>query len=118
MSENEEAIHSLIVDYLVAHTQCGGCGQHYAAEDVRVRRRRDDLWLASMVCRHCGLHRLVMATVNSGQAQAMGPSAHVGDEERDVPPMELGPISGDDVLDLHRFLQNFGGDVFELLGES
>jgi len=117
VSENEKAIHSLIVDYLVAHTQCGGCGQQYAAEDVRVRRRRDDLWLASMVCRHCGLHRLVMATVNSGQPQSMGRSADVGSEERDVP-VQLGPVSDDDVLDLHQFLQDFHGDMLEFLGES
>jgi len=117
MSENEKAIHSLIVDYLVAHTQCGGCGQRYAAEDVQVRRRREDMWLASMVCRHCGLHRLVMATVNSPQAQETDRPGEAGSEARDVP-VERVPISGDDVLDLHKFLRDYNGDMLKLLKES
>lgn len=114
MSENEKAIHSLIVDYLVAHTQCDGCGQHYAAEDVQVRRRKEDLWLASMVCRGCGLQRLVVATVNWDQARMMGATADIGEEHREVL-AKRGPIGGDDVLDLHKFLQGFDGDMFDLL---
>jgi hypothetical protein len=114
MSEDDKTIQLLIVDYLVTHVHCGGCGHPYTVEDLQVRRRGGDLWLATMVCRRCGLQRLVVAAVNPGYAKGMGQASDTGSEEEHA--VAVGePISSEDVLDLHRFLKDFDGDVLQLL---
>lgn len=115
MEDNERSIRSLIVRYLVAHTQCSGCGRRYAPENVRVRHRRGDIWLASVVCTHCGLQMLIMAAISTDHAQEL---RSVTDLEAEASLQAMGPISTEEVLDFHCFLREFDGDVAELLGSS
>ncbi len=117
MEENERSIRSLIVQYLVAHTQCSGCGRRYSAGDVHLRHRRGDVWLASVVCRHCGLQGLIMAAISADYGTESASPADAEMDERAIL-HELGPIDLDEVLDFHRLLSGFGGDMLELLGSS
>jgi hypothetical protein len=112
--EHERSMHSLIIRYLVAHTQCSGCGRRYAPEDVHLRHRRGDIWLASVVCQHCGLQGLIMAAVSASHAEETE-SATDRDVEERVAMEEMGPISSDEVLDFHRFLEQFSGDMRKLV---
>lgn len=115
MDENERSIHSLIIRYLVAHTQCSGCGRRYAPEDVYLRHRRGDIWLASVICRHCGLQGLIMAAISASHAKEMGDVVDPEVEQEQAALQELGPISSDELLDFHRFIQDFGGDARKLV---
>jgi len=117
MEDNERSIRSLIVRYLIAHTQCNGCGHRYAPRDVRVYKRRGDVWLASVTCRHCGLQGLIMAAIATDELEEVDEAvAALGTDE--VPESEdLGPILGDEILDLHNFLEEFDGNMLTLLGE-
>ncbi|MBM4431407.1 MAG: hypothetical protein FJ026_13845 [Chloroflexi bacterium] len=112
--ENEEAIRSLIVQYLVHHTQCVACGRSYTTADVEIHDHRGDVWLAAVTCRHCGLQGLVMASVRTKDVRALTDGASTIDQEAAVL-QRLGPISADEVLDFHRFLERFRGDMKELL---
>jgi hypothetical protein len=112
--EHERSMHSLIIRYLVAHTQCSGCGRRYAPEDVHLRHRRGDIWLASVVCRHCGLQGLIMAAVSASHADEMEAATDRDAEERTAM-REMGPISSDEVLDFHRLLEEFSGDMRKLM---
>jgi len=113
MDENESSIHSLIVRYLVAHTQCSGCGQRYTSRDVRIHDHRGDVWLASVTCRNCGLQGLVMAAIATRDAEQLQP---VDDSEvEEVAGLEMGPISGEEILDFHCFVEQFDGDMHQLL---
>jgi hypothetical protein len=109
VEEREPNTHSLIIQYLVAHTRCSGCGQHYQAEDVHVHSHRGQVWLASLTCHQCGLRAMVMAAL---QPEGAPPEydAHEQDSWQ-----ASDPISGDEVLDLHRCLEGFGGDMRDLL---
>ena len=115
MSDSDSSIHSLIIKYLVAHTQCSGCGHRYRPEDVRVRDRRGHIWLASVTCRHCDLQRLIMAAIETKQIEASETSLDADAEER-AAFQEMGPIDTDEVLDFHCFLEEFSGDMVQLLG--
>ncbi len=115
MDENEQSIHSLIIRYLVAHTQCSGCGRRYAPEDVHLRHRRGDIWLASVICRHCGLQSLIMAAISAGHAEEVGDIVDPEVEQERAAMQELGPISSDELLDFHRFIQDFEGDARKLV---
>jgi hypothetical protein len=117
MEDSERSIRSLIVRYLVAHTQCSGCGRRYAPEDVRLRHRRGDIWLASVACTHCGLQGLIMAAISTDHAHEL--RSVTGVEAQEAPSLQaMGPISTEEVLDFHCFLTEFSGDVAELLGSS
>jgi hypothetical protein len=109
MQEQDSSIHSLIVQYLVAHTRCSGCGQHYETEDVHVHSHRGQVWLASMTCRQCGLRAMVMAALQPDGI----PPEHADPEQAAW--QAMGPISDDEVLDLHRFLEGFRGDMQDLM---
>jgi hypothetical protein len=117
MDENERSIHSLIIRYLVAHTQCSGCGRRYAARDVRIYDHRGDIWLASVTCGHCGLQGLVMAAIATRDVQDV---EGVVDLEAEEGPAfeEMGPISGDEVLNFHCLVEEFDGDLVQLLEEG
>ncbi len=114
---NEPSLETLVIQYLLAHTQCGKCGRHYEREDVQIRDRRGDIWLAFLTCGHCGLRNLVMATFRTRGLSKDAVQAE-SDDADDVAEFErLGPIGAEEVLDLHRFLHSFHGDLKRLLGQ-
>nr|MBC7244223.1 hypothetical protein [Chloroflexota bacterium] len=113
MDEEEKAVQALIIRYVVAHTQCSGCGRRYKPGDVQIHERRGDIWLASVTCSTCGLQGLIMAAIRSKDAQELHDLLQAEpDEWAELP--ESAPISADEVLDFHRFLQDFDGDMKEL----
>ena len=115
MNENDASMDSYIIDYLVAHIQCTNCGQRFDTEDVRIYEHRGHVWLASMTCKHCGRRGLLVATLRTKSiAHAAEVSAQADMQEMTVLERK-GPISSDEVLDFHRFLSDFRGDVSELL---
>jgi len=117
MGENERSIRALIIRYLVAHTQCSGCGRRYEPGDVQIHDHRGDVWLASVTCSHCGLQGLVMAAIRAKDAQEIEPISESEAEEWAVFE-QMGPINSDEVLDFHRFLQDFRGDPAQLFREN
>jgi len=116
MDDRDPRIESLVIRYLITHTQCSGCGQHYEPEDVHVHSHRGQVWLASLTCRQCGLKAMVMAAL-----QLQGSGAESQAAERDTQEIaslqERGPISSDEILDVHRFLDEFCGDMQSLFGK-
>ena len=115
MEERDPSIQSLIVQYLVAHTRCSGCGQRYEAEDVHVHSHRGQVWLASLTCHQCGLRAMVMAAMQPQNEEAEPSIPPEYDTQEAAALQALGPVSGDEVLDLHRFLEGFSGDMQDLM---
>jgi len=116
MDEEDELLQSLVIQYLLAHTQCSGCGRSFGADDMNIRARRGGVWLAAVTCSHCGLQGLIMAAVKTREARDSELAMEAGAEEV-APSRQREPISGDEVLDWHCFLEQFHGDVHQLLGE-
>ncbi|MGC8786689.1 MAG: hypothetical protein ACP5Q1_04615 [Anaerolineae bacterium] len=114
MDEEERAIQAMLIRYLVAHTQCSGCGRRYKPSDVQIHERHGDVWLASVTCSACGLRGLIMAAIRSSETEELEPVLE-DDAEEWAALQEIKPISDDDVLDFHHFIQNFDGDMEELL---
>jgi hypothetical protein len=116
MDEEDELLQSLVIQYLLAHTQCSGCGRSFGADDMHIRARRGGVWLAAVSCSHCGLQGLIMAAIKTRDA-------HDSESALEADAGELDhfchrePISSDEVLDWHCFLEHFHGDVHQLLGE-
>jgi len=116
MDERDPRIESLVIRYLIAHTQCSGCGQHYEPEDVHVHSHRGQVWLASLTCRQCGLKAMVMAALQLQDSRSE--SQAVEQDTQEIATIrELGPISGEEILDVHRFLDSFRGDMHGLFSK-
>ncbi len=112
MEDNDRSMRSLIVRYLVARTQCSGCGERYEPNDVHIYDHRGDMWLASVTCGHCGLQGLIMASIRS---EDMGESEETYSEPTEQQLVSgLGPITEDEVLDFHDFIDRFTGDMKQL----
>jgi hypothetical protein len=116
MHEEDGLLRSLVIQYLLAHTQCSGCGRSFEADDLRIRARRGGVWLAAVTCSHCGLQGLIMAAIKTRDARDSEGALEPGEGDP-ASSRRPEPISVDEVLDWHCFLEQFHGDVHQLFGE-
>jgi len=116
MSTQESSGQRLFIRRLVANIECANCGTRYELGNVCIVGHRDDLWIASVVCGRCGTQGLIFAMVSEDGTQEV--------VARDASPEEIrefGKLSSlgiDDVLDMHRFLEQYEGDLISLLAET
>lgn len=113
---------------MAARTQCAVCKAPYGRRGVRLLGRRGSAWLIAVTCARCDAEGLMIATVDEAEADSAS-----FDQETDARPKimydvtydewlafeQRPPISQDDVLDMHVFLEDFDGDFVRLLrGET
>ncbi|MEA3346218.1 MAG: hypothetical protein U9Q78_08300 [Chloroflexota bacterium] len=92
-----------LIRYLAAHTECPVCGHRYDPDDFEVLHEGENLLVLLITCHHCQTEGLLMASVQEQRS-----------EPRRVE--EAKPITADDVLDIHCFLERFEGDLETLVG--
>ena len=102
-----------MVKELMATVTCAVCGRRYEAGNINVLYHQRELWFVSVVCQACNTKSLVAALIKEGS----GPQVvtDLTDEEM-ARFMDASPVSADDILDLHAFLEEFDGDfagIFE-----
>lgn len=96
--------------------RCPNCGKPYHLEEISIRGFIDQNYFLNMDCSNC--HIPVFATVAiSGDSSNISEPRFEGDyEENVITPTNsssstlLDPISNQDILDMHGFLENFQGD--------
>ena len=102
------------IRYLAANIKCATCGQQYRPEDIRVMGHQDELWIMVVSCTDCGTQGIIFAMVREGEAPVAEVLSELTQEEweklRSIPQIGI-----DDVLDIHRLLRDFQGDMDELL---
>ncbi|HUR16858.1 MAG TPA: hypothetical protein VMZ33_06210 [Candidatus Limnocylindrales bacterium] len=102
---------------------CPACGRRYRGSKIRLLAERDGLFFVDLDCARCGSHTVAIVTVEiddtsasitdvSDVSLAVDALADFIDEG-----MPLGgePVSADDVLAMHEFLESFDGDMKTLL---
>ena len=97
-----------LIRYLVAHLKCGDCHHQYSLDDFEVLDKGASVLVLLMTCHHCQAQGLLVAFV---QKEGPEPRRIKQAEERGEPE----PITADDVLDMHRFLEGFEGNCITLL---
>ncbi len=107
---------------LAAVGQCGVCHRQYTLDDFAVIGHREHLWMVTVVCEGCRNRGVITAVV-----QGAGPGPDRADTSAapprgsrltDLTPDErarlaagpAAPVTLDDLLDLHHFLDDFNGD--------
>jgi hypothetical protein len=105
------------LDALPDGMPCSVCGERVPGDGIRLLAWRDDLAFLQLECPGC-LSTTLGFTLGGqpespGRPEASGPTATL-----DVGVPALGPISSDDVLDMHQFLAAWGGDLASLVRTS
>ena len=100
---------------LLANMKCGICGQRYEPPNVNVLGHRDDLWFLSIYCPSCKTQGLVAAVLKEGKL----PDKVTELTEAEYTKFSGGPpVDSDDLLDMHTFLEEFGGDFSSIFPEK
>ena len=108
------------VKRLMATVKCTVCGANYDGEKVTVLGHQEDIWFLSVACSKCRTQGLVAALVKKGAKGEVVIAASQETTHQEIAlPEEANlpasaPITGDDVLDMHHFLDDFDGDFQRL----
>jgi len=96
--------------------RCPACGRPYGSTHVRLLAEREGLYFVDLECLACDSRTVAIVTVEVDDAEAViadvGPGAPPGAGHA---PYQRPPVSADDVIDMHRFLARFEGNVTQLL---
>jgi hypothetical protein len=95
---------------------CVHCRQRFSLDDMRVVGRNGNLWVLAVRCPECASQSFVAAVVGEHDDGTTIEAAAIDlIEEEDVE--QAGgaePVSVDDVLDMHEYLEEFDGDFLRL----
>ncbi len=106
----EEWIKRLI---LAAVPHCGACQRSYAATDFMIIGHREHLWMVAVQCVGCQHQGFITAVVEGhGVEERHAPRASRAEfsTEETARIVPQNPVTVDDLLDLHDFLDEFNGD--------
>ena len=109
-----DATAQALIRQIAARVTCAVCAHHFGANDIELIGRRENVWAMRVRCRECQTRALLFAVVNQGKAQAVYTDLTPEDWERfrDSP-----PVSSDDVISVHEFIQSYAGDFTDILEE-
>ena len=112
----EKQIKRIVLDRM---ERCSVCHRTFEPDDVHVLSRKSDMWMLMVSCDECHARNFVAAVIGDGDAEeAQLALRRLGEEHirtrNDIEPemddIPADPVSVDDVLEIHEFLQEFGGD--------
>jgi CRISPR/Cas system-associated protein Cas10 (large subunit of type III CRISPR-Cas system) len=118
MDTSEKQIKRIVLDRM---ERCSVCHRPFDTDDVQVLSRKSDMWMLMVSCDECHARNFVAAVIGDGDAEeAQLALRRLGEEhlkaklniepEMDVHDIPDEPVSVDDVLEMHGFLQEFDGD--------
>lgn len=102
--QNESSIHERVMR-LLARLKCTECGARFDPHGFSLVHRSADGWVLGADCHQCGRSNLVIVAL-TGQAQPE-PASDLLPEEIEAA-RGWTPLTTNDVLDMHLFLQDLG----------
>jgi hypothetical protein len=122
MDTSEKQIKRIVLDRM---ERCSVCHRTFEPDDVHILSRKADMWMLMVSCEECHARNFVAAVIGDGDAEeAQLALRRLGEEHTrarfDIEPEAEDdggePVSVDDVLEMHEFLQEFDGDFQRLFG--
>ena len=102
-----------LIKRLMTSIKCGVCGYYYEVDSINILSHHQDLWFLSAICPACHTRSLIAVIVKEGREPEVVTDLTEAEAELDRF-RSVGKLTGDDVLDMHNFLKNFGGDFSRL----
>ena len=87
---------------LLSHVKCGHCGHHCEPANIDLLGHEGDLWLFSVYCPSCKSQGLVTVATKESKVPEVAAELTEAEESKFST-----PISSDDVIDMHVFLNDF-----------
>ena len=103
-----------LIKRLIASIKCGVCGQHYKVDNVNVLGHQEDFWFLATICSACHTWCLVATVIREGKVPEL--ITDLTEAELDSF-RNAGELTADEVLDMHNFLKDFGGDFSQLFSQ-
>jgi hypothetical protein len=103
-----------LLKQLISTLRCSVCRRGFQREHVRVAARHEDLWVVSVRCALCRNQPVFWVALKDQEDDLSLLRDLTEDEEEQF--ASLPPLTGDDVLDMHLFLERFDGNFKALLG--
>ncbi len=97
-----------LIRYLAARLECAVCHHQYEPDDFELLNKEANSLMFFITCHHCYTQGFMVVFI-----QEQWPELEEIDQAEEESERE--PITADDVLDMHRFLENFEGDFITLL---
>jgi len=103
-----------VLRYIADSVRCGVCHRGFAPDEVAILSQQDDVWFVSMACDACGTESMILVVLQTQADDAgdMMDMLSAGPVER-VSHESLGPITRQEIEELHRFLQGYHGNLTE-----
>ena len=123
MDTSEKQIKRIVLDRM---ERCSVCHRGFEPDDVHVLSRKSDMWMLMVSCGECQARNFVAAVIGDGDAEeAQLALRRLGEEHvrtrTSIEPEDEGapgePVSVDDVIEIHQFLQGFDGDFKALFSD-
>src|SRR4051794_36631349 len=127
MESSEHQIKRIVLDRM---DRCGVCHRSYEPEDVHVLSRKPDFWMMLVQCTDCQAKSFVAAVMKDGDPkearlalrqlteQAESGTVTIETEAAEELIIQGEPVTANDVLDMHEFLDSFDGDFQKLFSSS
>lgn len=116
MAERKEKRPPAFLRYLAENVRCASCGEAYHLEDLHVLGHQDEVWFVAVSCRKCETRGVIFAMVHEGELPAKWDWAEELTEEERERFAALPRIGVGEVLAIRRHLNDFQGDMYELVG--
>ena len=103
-----------VLRYIADSVCCGICHRSFAPDEVAILSQQDDVWFVSVSCDVCGTESMILVVLQNETDDAgdMIDMLSAGPAER-VAHESLGPITEQEMEELHRFLQGYHGNLTE-----
>ena len=89
---------------------CSVCGTNHARSDIRVLGKLDAAWIVRVTCAKCRTSFKLLVHVDEQRVAVSS--------VKEEPASRRPPVTTDDVIDAHDFLESFEGDVQTLLARK
>lgn len=104
-----------IVLKLLARLRCSECGTPFELHDFVLQHHDKDTWMLAVECRQCSESTHVVIAVQYEPAAPEAANELTVDEVQTL--ASRPPITTDDLLDMHEFLQEFDGDFLSAINQ-
>ncbi len=103
-----------IIEKIARRLKCSNCGRRYQPYDFDVLEERDNLAVMKITCRECRKQSVVLAVVERRKVRPVYSELEPGEWLRFH---DQGPLSPDDVINMHREMGQYDGDFGDVLEE-
>lgn len=99
-----------LIQSFFSRMRCNFCSHSFTPEDIQLLRQEEGIYIVNVYCTHCETQNgVAMVGVEASQRDHTFPDPELTDEEL-MRLAEYDPITEDDVLSAHQFINQLDGN--------